>query len=511
MIEIAEKIQQKPREEIISINPATGQEIGRTPVCTPEEVKEIVRKAHLAQKEWWDLGVKGRLAHFKKLKGEINRRFDEIVQTISESCGKSPFEAAMIIPNAIEIIAFYRKIAKRLAKPKRVSSGLLMHKSAYINHLPLGVAGIISPWNFPFQLAMAQTVPALMAGNAVVMKPSEYTTKVGVLIQDIFHQAGFPKDLVGLCPGYGATGAALIDAGINIVSFTGSTATGRKVAEHTGRNLLPTILELGGKAAFIVCDDADLEQTASGAVWAGFCNAGQVCVSGDRFYVTEKNAEKFTQLVVEKAKKLRQGPPPKVWYEGELNDIGSMTMPAQLDIVSRLVNEAVEKGANVLCGGKANRQEGGHFFEPTVLSQVTEDMEIRQTETFGPVIAISVVANEEEAIRLANQTHYGLTNTIWTQDTQKGLRYARRLESGSVMINDAILIAACPPIPFGGTKQSGIGRTGTIDSYKKYCNIQAVLAPKWWYPFRKQYYWYPYSTSKIKLVKKATQFLARFL
>jgi acyl-CoA reductase-like NAD-dependent aldehyde dehydrogenase len=378
----------------------------------------------------------------------------------------------------------------------------MRNKKLLLTYKPLGVIGIITPWNGPFILALNPTVQALMAGNAVVLKPSEITPFVGQALAKLFADAGLPDGVFQLVTGDGSTGAALVDAGCDKISFTGSVRTGRKIGEACGRQLIPCTLELGGKDPMIVCDDADLERAARGAVWGAFSNAGQVCMSTERVYVAEKIAEPFIARVVELTRELRQGPE----SEGEV-DVGAITSPAQLEIIESHVADARARGARVLTGGRRNPAYAGLFFEPTVLVGVTHDMAIMREETFGPCLPIQVVRDDEEALALANDTSYGLQASVWTRDSWKGRRLANRLAAGGVVVDDCMITYAISESPFGGRKESGIGRVNGELGLKSYCHVQSIVLPR--LRPKRELLWYPYKARDLSRLRSVLRLLYR--
>jgi succinate-semialdehyde dehydrogenase/glutarate-semialdehyde dehydrogenase len=370
---------------------------------------------------------------------------------------------------------------------------LLKTKKILITYKPLGVVGIITPWNGPFILALNPTVQALMAGNTVVIKPSDVTPFSGKLVGELFADAGLPRDVLTIVEGDGETGAALVDSGVNKISFTGSVRTGRKVGEACGRNLIPCTLELGGKDPMIVCGDADLERAVGGAVFGAFMNTGQFCCSTERVYVVESIADEFTRRVLEKVKSLRQG------REGEY-DLGPMIWPQQLDVIERQVEDARKKGAKILCGGKRNKELGDMFYEATVLTDVTHDMAIMSEETFGPVLPIVRVKDEAEALRLANDSTYGLSSTVWTRDEDKAIRLAKQVESGSVCVNDSSITYGAVEAPFGGRKTSGVGQVNGETGLRGYAYATPIIIER--FNPKEEVVWYPYTGDKGKLLQK---------
>jgi succinate-semialdehyde dehydrogenase/glutarate-semialdehyde dehydrogenase len=365
-------------------------------------------------------------------------------------------------------------------------------------HQPLGVVGIITPWNFPFVLAANPTAQALMAGNAVVLKPSEVTPHAGRLVEELFRAAGVPEGLVTCVTGDGSTGAALLEAGVDRICFTGSVRTGRKVAEVCGRNLVPCTLELGGKDPMVVCADADLERAANGAVYGAFANAGQVCVSTERVYVVDAIADDFVRLVVEKTGALRQGP------AGE-SDVGPLIWPQQLEVVERHVEDARRRGARVLTGGRRNPAYPGLYYEPTVLADVDHEMLIMREESFGPLLPIMRVRDEDEALRLANDTRYGLNANVWTRDKRRGVELARRVRSGSAVVNDCMITYGIPESPFGGVGDSGIGRVNGEIGLKSYCRVQSIVVDR--FGSKAEPIWFPYDERKTRRLRRVMRLL----
>jgi succinate-semialdehyde dehydrogenase/glutarate-semialdehyde dehydrogenase len=343
-----------------------------------------------------------------------------------------------------------------------------MMKQLRIVYRPLGVVGVISPWNAPFVLSMNPTIQALVAGNTVVLKPSEVAPFSGLMAGELFGQAGLPKDVLQVLTGDGETGAALTRAGVDKISFTGSVATGRKVAVACAEQLIPCTLELGGKDAMVVCDDVDVDTAAGGAVAGAFMNTGQYCCGTERVYVVDSIADEFTQKVVDRVSALRQG------AEGEF-DVGAIFWPRQLEIIEEHVADAVDKGARVLAGGRRNPALEGLFYEPTVLSDVNHEMRVMREETFGPILPIMRVRDEEEAIALANDSPYGLGANVWTRDKGKGFRLARRIQSGSVCVNDMTMTYGIQEAPFGGLKESGVGQVNGETGIRGYCHAEPII------------------------------------
>jgi succinate-semialdehyde dehydrogenase/glutarate-semialdehyde dehydrogenase len=387
---------------------------------------------------------------------------------------------------------------------EQISLHLLKHRKSYLHYAPLGVIGIIAPWNFPFVLALSEVTIALIAGNTVVLKPSEFTPQSGQMIADIFTQVDLPEDVFHVVHGEGSTGAALVTSGVDKICFTGGGPTARRILAAAAENLTPVVLELGGKDPMIVCADADIERAARAAVWGGFANSGQICASVERVYVHKDIAEPFIKRTVELTKKLRIG----LASEGEDVDIGSMIHDRQVQISERQVQDAVARGAKVLTGGQRPTHVKGPFFEPTVLVDVNHEMDVMREETFGPLLPIKVVENDQEAIRLANDSVFGLDAYVFSSNATHADQIARQIEAGTVMINDVISSYSAPETPWGGVKQSGIGRVhGGELGIKEFCQMRHVMGERIHLPNKRELWWFPYKKAQVPLLKKVFKFL----
>jgi succinate-semialdehyde dehydrogenase/glutarate-semialdehyde dehydrogenase len=482
------------RRRLRVASPATREPVGEIGVDNAAEVKAAVARARAAQPAWAALGFDARAKYMRKAITILLAKQDEYIDVIVGETGRSRAETIMMeIFAACDSLAYYAKNAKKVLADKWVGMHLMRTKKLLMTYKPLGVIGIITPWNGPFILSLNPTVQALMAGNAVVVKPSEVTPFSGALVARLFKEAGLPENVLQVIEGDGETGAALVDSGVDKISFTGSVRTGRKVGEACGRNLIPCTLELGGKDAMIVCADADLERAAGGAVFGAFMNTGQYCCSTERVYVVESIAEAFIARVVEKVKALRQG------KEGEF-DVGPMIWPQQLQVIDRQMEDALAKGARVHCGGKRNAALGDLFYEPTVLTSVSHDMLIMTEETFGPILPIVVVKDEEEAIRLANDSQYGLAANVWTKDDAKAIALAKRIDSGSICVNDCAVTYGAHEAPFGGRKASGVGQVNGETGLKGYCFATPVIIDR--FNLKEEHIWYPYTADKTKVLKR---------
>ena len=442
---------------MLSRDPSTGEELGRFPIKTAEEVARSVDRARAAQAAWAKLSFHERGRVVMRARQIVLDEMEEIARLISREMGKPIAEAiAMEVVPTLDLMQYFARKTGRLLRAEKIDIGQygLVGRSSRIVYRPLGVVGIISPWNFPWAIPLGEVVMALMAGNAVVLKPSELTSLTGLKIGNVFERAGLASGLLQVLTGDGSTGAALLEAGVDKIMFTGSVATGKRVAEAAARHLTPVVLELGGKDPMIVLEDADVETAASAAVWGAFANSGQACASVERCYVSQKIAPQFIASVVEQTRALRQGPGTQ-----EGTDIGSMSSERQLRIVEEHVNDAVSRGAHLLTGGQRASEPSGAFYQPTVLTGVDHRMKLMREETFGPVLPVMTFTTEEEAVRLANESIYGLTASVWTRDVSRGRRIASQIEAGTVMVNEVLYTHGIAQTPWGGMKQSGLGRT----------------------------------------------------
>ncbi len=475
----AARARRAERGTIPCFDPATLEPLGDVPVVAPEEVPARVERARRAQVRWAETS-------FAVRRRVLGRVLDHVIDHADELCRFVVRDAGKTLPNAMlgEIWPVCEKLRWTIAHGEKhlrrepVGSGLFVHKRAFVDYVPRGVVGAITAWNYPLQHILGCTIPTLMAGNAVVVKVSEWCAWSAERFQRIFDEAfeaeGLPTDLVQLINGYGETGQALVEGGVDMVIFIGSVENGRRVLSASASRLIPVVLELGGKDAFIVCEDAHLEQAAHAAMAGAFIAAGQNCLAAERMFVHASVYDAFVDRLVELAGPLRQGAP---LGGQEPVDVGAMTTPAQLAIVQRLVDDAVAKGARVLVGGKPGPSTG-QFFAPTVLTDVTPEMAIMQEETFGPVAVVCKVESEDEAIRMANATQFGLGATVMTKSRRRAERIQRRIESGGVNINDFGFHYMAHDLPFGGVKASGFGRLNGRDGLRACTHPKAVLADR---------------------------------
>ena len=480
-------------------SPVSLESIGEFEAATAEEVRAAVDRARKVQRDWARRSFDERAEVLWRLVDGFVERQDEIVDIVVMETGKPRNEAiSMEVIAPCMQISHYAKNAKRYLKTqRRRASGLMrFSKKLTLMYQPLGVVGLITPWNGPVALVANPLAQALMAGNAVVHKPSEVTPFSAVLVEDLAREAGLPEGLYQVVQGDGETGAALIEAGVDKVSFTGSVATGRKVGEACGRNLIPCTLELGGKDAMIVCGDADLDRAADGAVRGSFFNTGHYCCGTERVYVPESIYQPFVERVVAQAKQLKQTD------SGE-GDVGAVFWDKQMDIIEAHVKDAREKGARVLLGGERNRSLSGYFFPPTVVVDVDHDMDLMKHETFGPIIAIQRVRDEEEALELANESEYGLSGNVWTSDRETGEKLAERMQTGSVSVNDISVTYAIPEAPFGGLKASGVGQVNGEVGIRGYCHLHPIIVDT----TKKARGGYPYTAESAERLQKFAKFV----
>lgn len=478
--------------EIISINPATLEVIGKTEITPAAKVKEYVAAARASQPQWGRFGVGERAEHLMLAREYLLDNMDEIARTITLDNGKPLAEAitAEIYPVA-ELLKHFAALAPRVLKDEELPIGVMRHlgRTSRLIYKPHGVVGIISPWNYPFSIAAGEVATALVAGNAVLLKPSSSTALVGDAIAEMFRAAEIPPYIFTHIPGDAATGHTLIESRVDKIAFTGSVAAGREVMRTCSETLTPLVLELGGKDPMIVMENADLDQATSGAIWGAFTNCGQTCSSVERVYVHEDIFEEFVEIATRKALALKvgNGLDPDV-------DVGPLTTSAQLEHVEAQVLDAKARGATIHCGGSRLKDRVGYFYPPTIITGVDHAFSCVRDETFGPLLPIMPFADDRQAIQLANDTAYGLTASIWTKNIEAGGRMAREISAGTVMINDCVFTHALPGTPWGGCKQSGFGRSHSRLGLMEFVMPLHIHTNRrsrkdmWWYPYTSDFY-----------------------
>src|SRR2546423_2196906 len=479
------------RAQIIrAVNPASGEVLREIACAVPADVTEAVSRARGAQPERERTSLRHRLAGVEEFQRLLTERKQQVARVITSESGKPYAEALLTeILVVLDTARFLRDECYEFLREKPVPHGSLVTKTkrGRLIHEPYGVIGIISPWNYPFAIPATESLAAIVTGNAVVLKPSELTPLSALELAALLREAGVPENVFQVLVGDGLTGAALAESNIDKLIFTGSVATGKRIAQMSAARLLPVGLELAGKDPMVVLDDADLDVASSGAVWGAFVNAGQACLSVERCYVHRKIYDSFTSFCVEKAKQLRVGN-----GMNPATDIGPMIHDRQLRTVEQHVEDARAQGSRVLTGGKRLPSLGPNFYSPTVLADVTHQMLVMREETFGPVLPIMPFDSDDEAIRLANDSEYGLAASVWTRDRSRGEKIARQIKAGMVMVNDAISCYGISEAPHGGIKASGIGRThgklGLEEMVRaKYLDVDLLRIKKpWWYGYGAQ-------------------------
>ena len=465
-----------------SFNPRTGEvrkEIATTPV---EEVPIVVERARKMAPEWAAIGPEGRARMMREVRFRLHDRLDDVLDVMTQETGKPLFEAlAYDVMPSLFMLAYLEKTAPKVLRPQRVGPviGAISGVSSRVHWKPFGVVGAITPWNYPFLNSFLAFAGALFAGNTVVIKPSEVTPECGELLRDILEP--LPPSVATVMQGGGDVGAALVDAPCDKISFIGSPTTGRRICEAAAKNLTPVVMELGGKDAAVVCEDADIDRAAAGIAWGAFFNAGQTCSSLERVYVVDSIADRFQDRLLERLRKVKQGA-----------DVGPLTFKPQLEIVRRQVEDAVEKGARILHGGAdegIRNENGSLWFAPTVLTDLTDEMDALTEESFGPLLAYVRVRDEDEAIRRANEDSVNLTASVWTEDKDKAERLAQKLRAGAVTVNMHAESGAAAWGPWGGVGESGFGRLNGAIGLREFVYPLHVERPAglkvgrlWWYP-----------------------------
>jgi succinate-semialdehyde dehydrogenase/glutarate-semialdehyde dehydrogenase/succinyl-CoA reductase len=448
--------------QITTTNPATGEEIAKYTSMDKEQVFQLVGKARRAFPEW-KKDYEKRRSYIYVLVEYLKKNKMELAKVATSEMGKTIKESSGEIEKCAWALEFYADHGDSFLADEVLNTDA---RKSFLTFEPLGVIGSIMPWNFPYWQALRFAAPCLMAGNVIVMKPSRVTMQTGIEIEKAFTESGIPDGIFQTVVGSVESANHLIDSDVNAVTFTGSTDAGAKVGQRAAMNLKKCVLELGGSDPFIVLDDAIIEKAAEGAVKGRFINCGQSCVASKRFFVSKNIAKDFIELFIKKASQLKVGDPTLIE-----TDIGPLSSKGSLETISGIVEDAKEKGAEILLGG--SKIDGkGYFYQPTILTNVKPNMRIAKEETFGPVAPITIVENESEAVKLANDTEFGLGASIWTKDLAKAEKISRRIESGIVSVNNVVI--SDPRIPFGGIKHSGFGRELSRYGMLEFVNIKSV-------------------------------------
>jgi succinate-semialdehyde dehydrogenase/glutarate-semialdehyde dehydrogenase len=487
-----------------SFDPATGELVGTVPTLTPDQVQSVVDDVAAVQPFWAQLPLSDRARYMRRTAQVIIDSLDEITALLSREQGKPRNESYVmeLIPT-IDALHWIAEHGQEILADERIRDVPIFakQKQHFFSYEPLGVVGVIAPWNYPWSIPFGEVAMALMSGNGVVLKPASLTPLIGERIMQVFERAGLPEGIVRTVHGGGAVGNALVESSAAKIFFTGSVEVGRRVGIACAERMKGSVLELGGKDSQIVLADANLPNAIAGCLWGGFANAGQTCSGIERVYVEREVADRFVEGVVEGARALRVGSPME-WD----TEIGPMVSEEQFEIVRELVDDAVENGATLHCGGVTEVAgfESGRFFAPTVLTGVRPDMRIMREEIFGPVVPITVVDSVDEAIDLANDSEFGLGTSVWTLDRDKGDRIARRIETGMVWINDHMYSHGICACAWGGVKDSGIGRAHSKFGFYECTNVKQVA----WEPSRlRNFWWHPYDESMGRALHAAAQLL----
>jgi acyl-CoA reductase-like NAD-dependent aldehyde dehydrogenase len=475
---------------------STAEPIEELPIDNAAAVERAAAAGRRAQTDWAALPPRRRAALLKQARKSLVAARSEILAVLERETGKPRFDVVGELMSVCMEIGYFARRARWWLRPRRVSTRPLFGKRGRIFVKPHGLIGVIGPWNAPLTLTLGDAIPALLAGNAVIVKPSEITPLAVVRAVEALNQV-LPKGVLQVVVGAGETGAALVDQ-VDMIAVTGSPATGRRVMRQASERLTPVLLELGGKDPMIVLRDANIERAARAAAWGSCFMTGQVCMSIERVYVEEPAAEDFRRALVEQMQSLRVGP-----TGPHANvDLGPFTGPRQLEIIEAQLKDAREKGAEVVLGGRRVASDaGGDFYEPTLVAGVDHSMRMMKEETFGPMLGLMVVKDADEAVQLANDSAFGLSASVWTRDIERGIQLAQRLQTGNVCVNDCILSAGVLSLPFGGVKQSGVGaRHGGADGLLQFCVRQSVMIePR---DRKRESAWFPYHPKRAEKFEK---------
>jgi acyl-CoA reductase-like NAD-dependent aldehyde dehydrogenase len=487
-------------------NPATGELIEEIPCADAAAAEAAVARARAAQPAWGGLPFAARAGALRRLARAI-RDDAGFLDTLSAESGKPRYEAELFeLLYTLELTRYYTGRAGRRALRDELRHPLLFaHKRARVVRHPRGVVGVVGPWNFPLLNNYADCVGPLLAGNAVVLKPSELTPLTSLRVAALWKKLDLPAGVLEVVPGRGEAGAALA-ATADMIFFTGSAAVGRQVATAAAARFVPAVLELGGKSAMIVLADADLPRAAHAAIWSGFAGSGQVCIRTERVLVEGPAADRFIALCAEEIARLRQAPPPLGRPDASDVDVGAVTFAPQIERAERQIADAVARGARVLAGGTRRADLTGQFFAPTLIADATAEMAVMREETFGPVLPIMRVADAEEALRVANDSPMGLSGSVWSADRAKAAALARRLQTGSVCINDALINYFCVEAPLGGVKGSGIGLRHGPEGLRQFCRIETIVEDHpllgWLSPLLDRQLSFPYRARTLRLLRR---------
>jgi acyl-CoA reductase-like NAD-dependent aldehyde dehydrogenase len=480
-------------------SPADDSLLATLPVADAGTVSEAVAAARSAQASWASLDPGDRVPPMEDLVRVLGRRAGEVADVVRSETGKPLPEALTEVVVSVDLLRFYAKKAPGHLRPRRVGSGWMPWKKAWVERVPYGVVGAITPWNYPFIIPMDTVAAGLFTGNAVVLKPSEITPLSALLIGELCAEAGLPSDLVRVVTGDGSTGEALTRSGIDRIVFTGSTATGRRVMTAAADTLTPVTLELGGKDPAIVLDDADLDRAVPGVVFGALFNAGQTCLSVERVLVARPRYDEFVRRATELLSSLRVG-------TGAEADVGPLISGAQADVVERHVTQAVAAGARALVGG-GRQAPGSSIFLPTLLVDVTPSMDVVAAESFGPLLPVLPFEDDDEAVALANASRYGLFASVWTRDSARGIRLARRLHASGVSINDVLSHYALAGLPMGGMGDSGFGRRRGLEGLEEMTRTRTMLVDR--AGRRREPWWFPYGEGQMRLIQAVLEWRVR--
>jgi len=489
-------------DSIVVENPATGEAVASVPACTSEQLAEMASRGRQAQPGWQAMGYSGRGKALRRMQKWLLDNAERFIDTVVRETGKTREDAVLAeLGYGAAAFGFWAKNAPKYLADERVrtSSPFLLGRKVIVRYEPVGLVGVIGPWNYPFTNTIGDAIPALAAGNSVIVKPSSVTPLTSLLIEEGLRECAVPEHVFQVAVARGPLGLELIDLADSVM-FTGSTETGKLVAARAAQTLTPVSLELGGKDPLIVLADADLERAANAALFWSMMNTGQTCISVERVYVEEPIYEQFVSLVGERARALRQGVP------GDFGsvDVGSFINPPQVDVVEHHVKDAIAKGARLIAGGNRAGRPGA-FFEPTVLADVDHTMECMREETFGPTLPIMKVASAEEAVRLANDSPYGLQASLFTNDLKQGQHLAREIDAGAVVINDCNANYIALEAPMGGWKSSGLGIRHGAEGIRKYTHRQTIMVTR--FAMKKDPYFYPYKRTMSKMLLRALKLI----